>query len=158
VRWGDNDPVRVPAPAPGRSVVGQHCVGQGRSRCVPVAGVDQDRHLVSGQHLHRGHPRRLRQGMGVTGEEQWPVGTGGGPVVTDRLGDGADVVVVEAGPHARPSVPGGPERHALVGNGWIGMLAVVRGDEASDVDEVGAPGRLSGTRIGGHGRLSLVLA
>jgi hypothetical protein len=38
------------------------------------------------------------------------------------------------------------------------MLAVVRGDEASDVDEVGTLGRLSGAGIGGHGKVSLVLA
>jgi hypothetical protein len=55
-------------------------------------------------------------------------------------------------------VPGDPERHPLVGNRRIGMLAVVSGDEASDVDEVGALGRLSGTGIVGHGKLSLVLA
>jgi hypothetical protein len=55
-------------------------------------------------------------------------------------------------------MPGGPERHALIGNGRIGMLAVVRGDETSDVDEVGALGKLSGTGIGGHGKVSLVLA
>ncbi len=92
------------------------------------------------------------------GEEQRAVDTGPGPVVADRLGSGANVIVVEASPQARPSVPGGPERHALVGNGRIGMLAVVRGHEASDVDEVGALGRLSGTGIGGHGKVSLVLA
>jgi hypothetical protein len=95
--------------------------------------------------------------VGVTGKEQRPVGTGPGPVVADRLGDGTDVIVVEASPQARPSVPGGPERHALIGNGRIGMLAVVRGDETSDVDEVGALGKLSGTGIGGHGKVSLVL-
>ena len=154
VRRSNDDPVRGPAPVPDRAVVGQHCVGQGRRRRVTVASVDQDCHLVSRQHLHRGHPRRLRQGMGVTGEEQRPVGTGPGPVVADRLGGGANVVVVEAGPQARPSVPGGPERHPLVGDRRVGMLAVVRGDEASYVDEVATLGRLSGTGIGGHGKVS----
>ena len=80
--------------------------------------------------------------MGVTGKEQRPVGTGLGPIVADRLGGGGNVVVVEADPQTRASVSGSPERNPLLGDGRIGMLAVVRGYEASDVHEVGTLGRL----------------
>ena len=68
----------------------------------------------------------------------------GGAVFDDGLGDGGDVVVVEAGGEGAAAMAGGAEGNALGGEGGIGVQGVVGGDEAGDVDEVFGEWRLAG--------------
>jgi hypothetical protein len=60
-------------------------------------GVDEDRHVVGGEHLEGRGPRRLGEGVGVPAEEERAVEALLAPVVHDRLGGGEDVVLVERG-------------------------------------------------------------
>ena len=89
--------------------------------------------------------------MGVAGEEQGAVCPHAPAVVAYGLGGGGDVVLVEAGPQARPPVPRGPKRDALIGDRWVGVLAEVGGDQARHVHEVGGRRRLAGAGTYRHG-------
>ena len=84
----------------------------GRGR-VPVAGVDQHGHVVGGEHLERGGPGRLGEGVGVPADEQRAVVPLLGPVLADGLGGGQDVRLVEGGVEAGAAVAGGAEHHLL---------------------------------------------
>ena len=68
----------------------------------------------------------------------------GGAVLDDGLGDGGDVVVVEAGGEGAAAMAGGTEGYTLSGEGRVGMQTVVGGDEAGDVDQIFGQRRLAG--------------
>jgi len=70
--------------------------------------------------------------VGVLGEKQWPVDARGGAVFADRLCDGRDVVVVETRRQRGTTVPGRTERDALRRIRGVGMLGVIRRDQASE--------------------------
>jgi hypothetical protein len=82
--------------------------------------------------------------VGVFGEEEGAGGVLGGAVLDDGLGDGGDVVVVEAGGEGAAAMAGGAEGYTLGGDGWVRMQAVIGGDEAGDVDQVFGERRLAG--------------
>ena len=139
----DDDPVRLSLMGPPRGVGPQDRVGHRRRRRVAVGRVDHDRHVVAGQNLQRRRPGRLAERMGVPSDEQGPVDALLAAVLTDRLGGGQDVRLVEGGRQRRPTVPAGAERHLLLDLVGVGHTGVVRGDQVGDVDEVLGPGGLS---------------
>jgi hypothetical protein len=60
---------------------------------------------------------------------------------------GGDMRIVERGVETRPSMPGGPECHLLVGVARVGNEVVIGADNCIDVDEVFRECRLSGARV-----------
>ena len=96
---------------------------QGRRRREAVAGVDQHRHVVGGEHLERRGGRRCRQGVRVRAEEQRAVDALFGAVFADRLAGRDDVVLVERVRQRRSAMPGRPERDLLFRTGRVGVLA-----------------------------------
>ena len=60
----------------------------------------------------------------------------GRPVFNDGLRRGGDVRIVERGVETRPSMPGGPECHLLVGVARVGNEVVIGADNCVHVNEV----------------------
>jgi len=68
----------------------------------------------------------------------------GGAVLDDGLGDGGDVVVVEASGEGTAAMAGGAKGDALGWDVGVWVQGIVGGDEAGDVDEIFGQGRLAG--------------
>ena len=83
--------------------------------------------------------------MGVPAEEERPVDASGPAMQADRLGDGEDVSLVEAGPERRAAVPGRAEGDALRRDGgfgrWAWYAARSRGTSTSSEGGAGFPAR-----------------
>jgi hypothetical protein len=76
-------------------------------------------------------------------------------VLDDGLGDGEDVLVVEAGGERRTAMAGGAEVDALRGNAGVGVVGIEGCDQAREIHEaVGGCEMAGGVEldVGGHGR------
>src|SRR6185369_2760712 len=71
-------------------------------------------------------------------------------IAADRLGDGEDVLLVEARLQRRSPVPGSAERDALRGDGGVRHLGEIGADELGDVDEHRRRSGLTGERADRH--------
>src|SRR5882757_5951420 len=80
--------------------------------------VDDGFDVVGGEDFERGGEGGFGEGVGVFGEEEGAGGVLGGAVLDDGLGDGGDVVVVEAGGEGVAAMTGGSEGDTLGGFGW----------------------------------------
>src|SRR6202042_3526504 len=101
--------------------------GGGRGVAVPAVG--EHAHVVGRQHLEGGDERGLGQRVRVPADVQRPGDPVAGPVVTDRLRGGGDVVLVERQPQRRAAVTGRAERYLLCWFARIRMLCEKRGDQ-----------------------------
>ena len=110
VRGADYDAVRLLAVLP---VVGQHREGDQWRGCEAVICCDQGRYAVTGQHLDGIFLGGGGQGMGVLANENRAVDARFPPVFTYRLGDGQDVMPVEAPGEGAAAVAGGAKADAL---------------------------------------------
>ncbi len=119
-------------------------MGDDRRRRVAQAALDDDAHAIGGKDLDGRGQRRLRQGVGVHPGVERAVDAPPGAVVGDGLGDGGDVVVVEAAGRRCAAVARGAEADPLERVGRVGVGGVIGRDEARDVDESFAWGRLAG--------------
>ena len=102
-------------------VAGEDGVGEGGRGGVAEVVVDDDFDVVGGEDLERGGEGGLGEGVGVFGEEEGAEGVLGGAVFDDGLGDGGDVVVVEAAAKAQPRWPEVPKATrwaGMAGSGW----------------------------------------
>ena len=145
VRRGDHDPVGQAVVAP--VVVDEDGPGQRGRRRVPVPAVHQHGDLVGRQDLQRGHERGLGQAVGVPAEEQRAGGARPGPVVTDGLGGGGDVILVERGTQRRAAVSRRAEADLLLGDRRIRMQRVVGRDQFGHVHQVRLAGQLAGPLV-----------
>lgn len=145
VRGGDHHAVGEAGRAV--AVVGEDGVRDRRGGRVAVRLVDQDGHVVGGEHLQCRDPRGLGQCVGVGAEEEGAVGALGGAVLADGLAGGRDVVLVERRREGRTAVSRRPERHPLPGLGRVGVQRVVRRDQTGHIDEVLGPGDLPRSRV-----------
>ena len=136
-------------------VTGEDRMGERGSGGVAEMLVDDGLDVVGGEDLKGGDEGWLGEGVGVFGEEERAEGVLGGTVFDDSLGDGGDVIVVEAGGEGAAAMAGGAEGDTLGGDVGVGMQGVVRGDEAGDVDQIGGEGRLAGGVRGWGGHASL---
>ncbi len=130
------------------AVGAQDRVRDRRRRGVPVAVVDQHRHVVGRQHLDRGGPGRLREPVGVAAEEQRAVVPLLLAVVADRLGGREDVRLVERRTQRGAAMAAGAEGHLLVHVVGVGDARVVGRHQVGDVDQVPGLGGLTRTLIG----------
>ena len=89
----------TPSARPGAAaaVVGQDGVRDDRRRGVAAVRLDHHVHAVGSEHLDRRHQRRLGEGVGVHADEERAGRALARPVLADRLADGQDVILVEAG-------------------------------------------------------------
>src|SRR5579862_4245328 len=78
------------------------------------------------------------------------------PVFANRLRNGQNVILIKAAVQRRSPVPGGPERHALLRNRWVGLLAEIRGYKFGNVDKVACLGGFSGLGTNLHVKASIV--
>ena len=118
VRRGDDDAVGAVVGSP--AVVRHDGVADHRRRGEAATRIDPHVDAVARQHLARGDPRRLRQGMGVAAEEQRPVDAVGRAPVVHRLRHGEDVPLVERRIERRAAMPRGAERHTLGRHAGVG--------------------------------------
>src|SRR5258708_30766226 len=102
--------------------------------------VDDGFDVVGGEDLEGGGEGGLGEGVSVFGEEEGAGGVLGGAVLDDGLGDGGDVVVVEAGGEGAAAMAGGAEGDALGRDVGVWMEGVVGGGEAGDIAHVFAGG------------------
>ena len=82
--------------------------------------------------------------MRVDAEEQRTVDRLRAPVIADGLRRGQDVQLVERRLQRRTAMPGRAESHALIANGRVGPLRVIRGHEARHVDQQIVSGTAAG--------------
>jgi hypothetical protein len=75
--------------------------------------------------------------VGVDADEERPVDAARSAVLDDGLGDGEDVLLVEAAVQRGPTMTRGTEGDALPASRRIGHARVILGDEERDVDQVG---------------------
>ena len=152
VGGGDDDPIGPSARL--ATVVGQDGVGDdGRGR-VAVSLLNHDRNAVGGKDLEGGCKGRLGQGVGVLAHEKGTVDSLVLPELGNCLGDGQDVVLVEARLRRASPVTGRPEGDLLGRIGDVGPVRIIQGDEPGDVDEQIERRRPPGQRRNGHGLTS----
>ena len=111
VGWSDDDAVATVELEIG--VTGEDGVGEDGGGGVTEVLVDEDFDVVGGEDFERSNEGGFGEGVGVFGEEDGAESVLGGAVLDDGLGDGGDVVVVEAGSEGRAAMAGGSEGYAL---------------------------------------------
>ena len=79
------------------------------------------------------------------------VNAGAGAVFADGLANREDVVLVERPLEGRAAMPGSAEGDALPGDGGIGLLGIIRRNQARKIDEDRRGGRLAGEWAQAHG-------
>ncbi len=117
------------------AVVHQDGARDGRRRRKAVIGLDHRLHAIGGEHRERVALRGPRQRVGVLAEKQRTADALGAAVVADRLGDGEDVVAVEAAAQRAAAVAAGAEAHPLVGILPIRRALAIGALERRDVDQ-----------------------
>ena len=120
VGWGDDDAVGAVELEVG--VASEDGVGEDGGGGVAEVFVDDGFDVVGGEDFEGCDEGGFGEGVGVFGEEEGAGGVLGGAVLDDGLGDGGDVVVVEAGGEGAAAMTGGAEGDALGGD-WRGRDA-----------------------------------
>jgi len=97
--------------------------------------VEHDFDAIRSEDLDRSGEGWLREGMGVTREEEGAKRVLAGAIFHNRLSDGSDVIVIEGRSECAAAMARGAECNPLCGNGGIWMKRVVGSDEAWNVDQ-----------------------
>ena len=135
-------------------VVGDDGAGNGRSGCGPTAALNVNGDPVGGEDFEGGDPGGFGEGVGVDAEKERAGNPAALAVFAGCLGDGEDMVFVEAGIGGGAPVAGGAEADALDLVGGIGMERVVVRDDARDIWDAFRRDRFASKRMSAHGCLS----
>ena len=124
--------------------------GHGGGGGVVVVALGAHRDAVGQQHLDRGRPGRLGQGVGVLADVSGPVMPWDARYSTIACVVAAMCRSLNAASRLDPRCPEVPNDDLLVGVVRVGRQVVVGADDRVDVDEVFGEGRLAGARVS-HG-------
>ena len=92
--WGND--YSIGKPSSSAPVVCEYGMGNDGSGGISKTLLHHDVYLIGGKHLDRGGKRRLGKGMGIHSHEEGAVDAFASSIFTDGLGNGQDVVLVEA--------------------------------------------------------------
>jgi len=151
VGGGDHDSIgEAGAPA---AIMGQDGVRDHRGGQIAAPPLDDELDTVGRHHLHSRDKGRLGQGVGVHAQKERPVDALPQAVVTNRLADGEQMLLVEGPLTGNAAVTRGAETDPLPGLSRIGVVGVIGGNQSGDIDQQVARSRFSGQRMNAHMRL-----
>ena len=145
---GNDDAVREVGGAV--AIVGEDGVREGGGGGVAEVLVDHDLHFVGGEDFKGGREGGRGEGVSVLREKEWAGGALVGAELADGLGNGGDVIFVEAGGEGGAAMAGGAEGDALGGVRRVGMEGVEGGEQAGNVHQGFRFWVLAGLVLCGH--------